>query len=50
MTLTTNLVEHFNLTLSPYLQDVMSSNYSRSIAIISIFIIFVLFKAIGYLN
>ena len=50
MTLTTNLVWNFNLTLSMYLRDVMSSNYSRSIAIISIFIIFVLFKAIGYLN
>ena len=43
ITLTTNLVQRFNLILSVYLRDGMSSNYTRSIAIISIFIIFVLF-------
>ena len=43
MTLTTNLVWRFNLTLSMYLRDGMNSNYTRTIAIISIFIIFVLF-------
>ena len=43
MTLTTNLAWRFNLTLSMYLRDGMSSNYTHSIAIISFFIIFVLF-------
>ena len=41
-TFTINLVQRFNFTLGMYLLDGMNSNYTCSITIFSIFIIFVL--------